>query len=53
MQLSIVIPLLNEEDSINELYDWIVSVMQSNPILYELILLMMAVQTVLGVKYKI
>ena len=37
MQLSIVIPLLNEEDSINELYDWIVSVMQSNPILYELI----------------
>ncbi len=37
MQLSLVIPLLNEEESIQELYDWIVSVMQSNRFLYEII----------------
>ncbi len=37
MQLSLVIPLLNEEESLNELYDWIVSVMQSNRFLYEII----------------
>ncbi|MGD1946316.1 MAG: glycosyltransferase family 2 protein [Croceivirga sp.] len=37
MQLSLVIPLLNEEESIAELYDWIVSVMQSNRFLYEII----------------
>ena len=37
MQLSLVIPLLNEEESIKELYDWIVSVMQSNRFLYEII----------------
>ncbi|MGB8703769.1 MAG: glycosyltransferase family 2 protein [Gillisia sp.] len=37
MQLSIVIPLLNEEESLNELYNWIVSVMQSNSYSYEII----------------
>ncbi|MGY8885901.1 MAG: glycosyltransferase family 2 protein [Flavobacteriales bacterium] len=37
MNLSIVIPLLNEEESINELYHWIAEVMQSNGYLYELI----------------
>src|SRR5210317_2043206 len=37
MNLSIVIPLLNEEESINELYHWIAEVMQSNDFLYELI----------------
>lgn len=37
MQLSLVIPLLNEEESLNELYDWIASVMQSNRFLYEVI----------------
>lgn len=37
MNLSIVIPLLNEEESINELYHWIAEVMQSNGFLYELI----------------
>jgi glycosyltransferase involved in cell wall biosynthesis len=37
MNLSIVIPLLNEEESLNELYRWIASVMQSNGFLYELI----------------
>ena len=37
MNLSIVIPLLNEEESINELYRWIADVMQSNGFLYELI----------------
>lgn len=37
MQLSIVIPLLNEEESLKELHDWIVSVMQSNRFLYEIL----------------
>ena len=39
MKLSVVIPLLNEEESLNELYHWIASVMQSNGFLYELILI--------------
>ncbi len=37
MQISIVIPLLNEEESLPELYNWIVSVMQSNSYSYEII----------------
>lgn len=37
MSLSIVIPLLNEEESLKELHDWIVSVMQSNHYLYEIL----------------
>ena len=37
MNISIVFPLLNEEESLNELYRWIASVMQSNGFLYELI----------------
>ncbi len=37
MNLSIVIPLLNEEESLIELHDWIVKVMQSNHFSYEII----------------
>lgn len=37
MDLSVVIPLLNEEESIQELYDWIARVMQSNRFSYEII----------------
>lgn len=37
MQLSIVIPLFNESDSLNELVDWITDVMQRNSISYELL----------------
>ncbi|MGW9686657.1 glycosyltransferase family 2 protein [Flagellimonas sp. 2504JD1-5] len=37
MQISIVIPLLNEEESLKELHDWIAQVMQSNHFLYEII----------------
>jgi glycosyltransferase involved in cell wall biosynthesis len=37
MQLSIVIPLFNESDSLNELVDWITDVMQQNAISYELL----------------
>jgi len=37
MNLSIVIPLLNEEESLKELHDWIVRVMQSNHFLYEIL----------------
>ncbi|AMC10454.1 glycosyl transferase family 2 [Lutibacter profundi] len=37
MDISVVIPLLNEEESLNELYDWIVKVMQSNRYSYEIL----------------
>ena len=37
MNLSVVIPLLNEEESLQELYDWIARVMQSNHFSYELL----------------
>jgi len=37
MNISIVIPLLNEDESLKELHDWIVSVMQSNHFLYEIL----------------
>lgn len=37
MDISIVVPLLNEEESLEELYHWIAKVMQSNGFLYELI----------------
>ena len=37
MQVSIVIPLLNEEDSLKELYDWIVTVLRSNSLSYEIL----------------
>ena len=37
MNLSIVITLLNEEESLTELYHWIATTMQSNGFLYEII----------------
>ncbi|MGB5554716.1 MAG: glycosyltransferase family 2 protein [Flavobacteriaceae bacterium] len=37
MKLSIVIPLLNEEESLIELHDWIEQVMQSNRFFYEIL----------------
>ncbi len=37
MQISVVIPLLNEEQSLAELYDWIAKVMRSNSFSYEII----------------
>ena len=37
MNISVVIPLLNEQESLNELYDWIAKVMQSNHFSYEII----------------
>lgn len=37
MNISVVIPLLNEEESLLELHDWIAKVMQSNQFLYEII----------------
>ena len=37
MDISVVIPLLNEEESLQELHDWIAKVMQSNQFLYEII----------------
>ena len=37
MDISIVVPLLNEEESLPELHDWIAKVMQSNEFTYELL----------------
>ena len=37
MDISVVIPLLNEDESLQELHDWIAKVMQSNRYTYELI----------------
>ena len=37
MNISVVIPLLNEDESLNELYDWIAKVMQSNRYSYEIL----------------
>jgi len=37
MNLSIIIPLLNEEESLKELHHWIAKVMQSSGFLYEII----------------
>ncbi|KIA87624.1 glycosyltransferase family 2 protein [Flavobacterium sp. AED] len=39
MNLSILIPLLNEEESLKELYTWIIKVMQVNNYTYEIIFL--------------
>ena len=37
MNLSVVIPLLNEAESLNELYDWIISVIKTQKWSYEII----------------
>ena len=37
MDISVVIPLLNEQESINELYDWIAEVMRSNHFSFEIL----------------
>ncbi len=37
MNISIVIPLLNEEESLRELHDWIVRVMKANDFSYEIL----------------
>ncbi len=37
MNVSIVVPLFNEEESLEKLYEWIVRVMQANNLTYEII----------------
>ncbi|MGB1211211.1 MAG: glycosyltransferase family 2 protein, partial [Lacinutrix venerupis] len=37
MNISVVIPLLNEQESLTELHDWIAKVMQSNRFSYEIL----------------
>ena len=37
MDISVVIPLLDEQDSLGELHEWIAKTMQSNGFSYELI----------------
>ncbi len=37
MNISVVIPLLNEQDALTELHDWIAKVMQNNHFSYEII----------------
>ena len=53
MDISVVIPLLNEEESIQELYDWIASVMQSNHFYMKSSLLTTEVLIALGKSLKI
>ena len=36
-ELSLVIPLYNEDESLRELHDWIVQVMRSNDFTYEIV----------------
>ena len=37
MDISVIIPLLNEEESLPELHEWIVKVMAENKFSYEII----------------
>ena len=37
IDITVVIPLLNEQDSLKELHDWIANTMQSNSFSYEVI----------------
>ena len=37
MDISVVIPLLNEQDSLTELHDWVLSVMTEHSLCYEII----------------
>ncbi|EKF56367.1 family 2 glycosyl transferase [Galbibacter marinus] len=37
MDISVVIPLLNEQESLKELYDWIAEILQANRFSYEII----------------
>lgn len=37
MDISVVIPLLNEQESLKELYDWVAKIMQTNRFSYEII----------------
>ncbi|CEN34053.1 Undecaprenyl-phosphate Ara4FN transferase (fragment) [Capnocytophaga canimorsus] len=37
MQISVIIPLLNERESLNELHRWIAEVMRKNAFSYEII----------------
>lgn len=37
MDISVVIPLLNEQESLKELYDWVAAIMQTNRFSYEII----------------
>lgn len=48
MDISVVIPLFNEEESLPELYAWIERVMQANGFSFEVISLTMEVPTIHG-----
>lgn len=48
MDISVVVPLYNEEESLPELYAWIERVMHEHHFTYEVIFVMMAVQTTPG-----
>lgn len=48
MDISVIIPLYNEEESLPELYNWIARVMKDNGYSYEVILLTTALQTTHG-----
>ena len=48
MDISVVVPLFNEEESLPELYAWIERVMQANGFSFEVISLMTEVPTIHG-----
>lgn len=48
MDISVVVPLFNEEESLPELYAWIERVMQANGFSFEVISLTTEVQTAHG-----
>lgn len=48
MDISVVIPLFNEAESLPELYSWIERVMKENNFSFEVILSTTAQQTTLG-----
>ena len=48
MDISVVVPLFNEEESIPELFAWIERVMKANGFSYEVIFVNDVVPTVLG-----
>jgi glycosyltransferase involved in cell wall biosynthesis len=48
MDISVVVPLFNEEESLPELYAWIERVMQANGFSFEVIFVTTEVQTAHG-----
>jgi len=53
MDISIVVPLLNEEESLQELHDWIAKTMQSNRFSYEILFIDDGSMMVHGISFNL